>query len=151
MQKSLLTALLVVIFSGIAIGTQSSLTTAAGKITGATFNRIIGQFHRWHHFRVIFTCDLSSRRKGVVLGDQPPHIMADHHFRIAWNWYHRWYCLCASQNWCLSWPVFNYRRPNGSRRCGGYFWINRWRSYSIELVPDWWPCIISTGYLGNFA
>lgn len=44
MQKSLLTALLVIIFSGIAIGTQSSLTTAAAKITGATLTGLLVNF-----------------------------------------------------------------------------------------------------------
>ena len=44
MQKSLLTALIVAIVSGLAIGTQSSLTTATGKITSATLTGLLVNF-----------------------------------------------------------------------------------------------------------
>jgi transporter family-2 protein len=41
MQKSILLALLVAILSGAAIGVQSSLTTAAGKLAGATLTGLL--------------------------------------------------------------------------------------------------------------
>jgi len=44
MQKSLLTALIVAIVSGLAIGTQSSLNTATGKITSATLTGLLVNF-----------------------------------------------------------------------------------------------------------
>jgi transporter family-2 protein len=44
MQKSILPALIVALFSGLAIGAQSSLTTAAGKITGATMTGLLVNF-----------------------------------------------------------------------------------------------------------
>ena len=44
MQKSILTALIVALISGIAIGTQSSLNSAAGKITGATLTGLLVNF-----------------------------------------------------------------------------------------------------------
>jgi len=44
MQKSFLTALFVAIISGLAIGTQSSLNSASGKITGATLTGLLVNF-----------------------------------------------------------------------------------------------------------
>ena len=44
MQKSLLTALIVAIVSGLAIGTQSALTSASGKVTGATLTGLLVNF-----------------------------------------------------------------------------------------------------------
>ena len=44
MQKSILTALIVAIISGLAIGTQSSLNSAAGKITGAALTGLLVNF-----------------------------------------------------------------------------------------------------------
>ena len=44
MQKSILTALLVAILSGAAIGVQSALNTAAGKLTGATLTGLLVNF-----------------------------------------------------------------------------------------------------------
>lgn len=44
MQKSIVTALIVAIFSGLAIGTQSSLNAASGKITGATLTGLLVNF-----------------------------------------------------------------------------------------------------------
>ena len=44
MQKSLLTALIVAIVSGLAIGIQSSLNTATGKITSATLTGLLVNF-----------------------------------------------------------------------------------------------------------
>ncbi len=41
MQRSMLTALLVAILSGAAIGVQSSLNTAAGKLAGATLTGLL--------------------------------------------------------------------------------------------------------------
>ncbi len=44
MQKSILTALIVALFSGLAIGAQSSLNSVAGKITGATLTGLLVNF-----------------------------------------------------------------------------------------------------------
>ena len=44
MQKSFLTALIVAIISGLAIGTQSSLNSASGKITGPTLTGLLVNF-----------------------------------------------------------------------------------------------------------
>ena len=44
MQKSILPALIVALFSGLAIGAQSSLNSAAGKITGATLTGLLVNF-----------------------------------------------------------------------------------------------------------
>ena len=44
MQKSFITALIVAIVSGLAIGTQSSLNSASGKITGATLTGLLVNF-----------------------------------------------------------------------------------------------------------
>ena len=44
MQKSTLPALIVALFSGLAIGAQSSLNSAAGKITGATLTGLLVNF-----------------------------------------------------------------------------------------------------------
>ncbi len=44
MQKSILSALIVAILSGLAIGTQSSLNTVAGKISGATLTGLLVNF-----------------------------------------------------------------------------------------------------------
>jgi len=44
MQKSLLLAVLVALISGVAIGTQSSLTSAAGRVTGATLSGLLINF-----------------------------------------------------------------------------------------------------------
>ncbi len=41
MQKSVLIALTVAVFSGLAVGVQSSLNSAAGKITGATLTGLL--------------------------------------------------------------------------------------------------------------
>ena len=43
-QKTILTALIVALFSGLAIGTQSSLNSAVGKITGATLTGLLVNF-----------------------------------------------------------------------------------------------------------
>ncbi len=44
MQKSILPALIVALLSGLAIGAQSSLNSAAGKITGATLTGLLVNF-----------------------------------------------------------------------------------------------------------
>jgi len=44
MQKSMMTALIVAVISGLAIGTQSSLNAASGKITGATMTGLLVNF-----------------------------------------------------------------------------------------------------------
>lgn len=44
MQKSILTALIIALLSGLAIGAQSSLNSVAGKITGATLTGLLVNF-----------------------------------------------------------------------------------------------------------
>jgi len=153
MQKSLLTALIVAIVSGLAIGTQSSLTTATtatGKITSATLTGLLVNFAggvaSGLFLLVIYIREgkmsfsaLNAPTIGLIIvsGLLGIGIIAGIAYALP----------KIGVTAGLSTIIAGQMTVAGSR-CGGHLWINGWRTYSIELVSDKWAYFISAGNMG---